>query len=148
MLQNFCEFATDYTALLRKLKDPLNMRSVGQIIQFPFVQPVTEEKTEEELVRIAEKRKELGRKLQEMAATKRMEKVVETLAFFWGQLTMNIFSWYKKNLTCSILPISKTAEQKGTNESGWCVSFILQGLRLTCSSRTSSRERASRMRLV
>ncbi|KAF4605659.1 Nuclear actin-protein involved in chromatin remodeling [Pleurotus pulmonarius] len=77
MLQNFCEFATDYTALLRKLKDPLNMRSAGQIIQFPFVQPVTEEKTEEELVRIAEKRKELGRKLQEMAATKRMEKLVQ-----------------------------------------------------------------------
>ena len=55
MLQNFCEFATDYTALLRKLKDPLNMRSAGQIIQFPFVQPVTEEKTEEELVRIEAK---------------------------------------------------------------------------------------------
>ncbi|KAG5220239.1 Nuclear actin-protein involved in chromatin remodeling [Salix suchowensis] len=55
------------------------MRSAGQIIQFPFIQPVIEEKTEEELVRIAEKRKELGRKLQEMAATKRMEKYLTNL---------------------------------------------------------------------
>ena len=34
-----------------------------------------EEKTEEELTRIAEKRKEQGKKLQEMAAKSRMEKV-------------------------------------------------------------------------
>jgi hypothetical protein len=35
---------------------------------------VTEEKTEEELLKIAEKRKEQGRKLQEMAAKTREEK--------------------------------------------------------------------------
>jgi actin-related protein 5 len=45
------------------------------VVQFPFVVPVTEEKTEEELTRIAERRKEQGKKLQEMAANKRMEKV-------------------------------------------------------------------------
>jgi len=44
-------------------------------VQFPFVLPVVEEKTEEELARIAEKRKEQGKKLQEMAAEKRREKV-------------------------------------------------------------------------
>lgn len=36
---------------------------------------MVEEKTEEELARIAEKRKEQGKKLQEMAAEKRREKV-------------------------------------------------------------------------
>ena len=75
MLQNFCEFSPDYTALLRKLKDPLNLRASERIIQFPFTLPTTEEKTEEELARIAERRKEQGRKLQELAAKSRAEKV-------------------------------------------------------------------------
>ncbi|KAG6816261.1 hypothetical protein H0H87_007342 [Tephrocybe sp. NHM501043] len=77
MFQNFCEFAPDYTSLLRRLKDPLEMRAAERIVQFPFVVPVHEEKTEEELNRIAEKRKEQGRKLQEMAAKTRMEKLVQ-----------------------------------------------------------------------
>lgn len=46
-------------------------------MQFPFVLPVIEEKTEEELARIAEKRREQGRKLQEMAAKTRMEKLAQ-----------------------------------------------------------------------
>lgn len=44
-------------------------------MQFPFIVPVLEEKSAEELARIAEKRKEQGKKLQEMAAEKRREKV-------------------------------------------------------------------------
>ncbi|RDX51426.1 actin-like ATPase domain-containing protein [Lentinus brumalis] len=77
MLQNYCEFSPDYTALLRKLKDPLNLRASERIIQFPYTLPVTEEKTEEELARIAERKKEQGRKLQELAAKSRMEKLVQ-----------------------------------------------------------------------
>ena len=61
MLRNFCEFAPDYPSLLQSLKDPLNLRASEQIIQFPYVLPVQEEKTEEELARIAEKRKEQGK---------------------------------------------------------------------------------------
>ncbi len=75
MLHNFCEVATDFPGLLRKLRDPLNMRESEIVVQFPFVLPVTEEKTEEELARITEKRKEQGRKLQEIAARTRLEKV-------------------------------------------------------------------------
>ncbi|KAI0770954.1 actin-like protein Arp5p [Trametes elegans] len=77
MLQNFCEFATDYTALLRRLKDPLEMRAADRIIQFPYTLPVTEEKTEEELAKIAERKREQGRKLQELAAKSRMEKLLQ-----------------------------------------------------------------------
>ncbi|GLB36675.1 putative actin family protein [Lyophyllum shimeji] len=77
MLRNFCEFATDYSSILRTLKDPLQMRAHERIVQFPFVLPTHEEKTEEELARLAEKRKEQGRKLQEMAAKTRMEKLVQ-----------------------------------------------------------------------
>jgi actin-related protein 5 len=75
MLRNFCEFATDYPVLLRTLNDPFKLSASSRIIQFPFTLPVIEEKSEEELARIAERKKEQGRKLQEMAAKVRMEKV-------------------------------------------------------------------------
>lgn len=82
MLHNVGEFATDYPSMLRSLKIPAIMRASERIIQFPFALPVVEEKTEEELARIAEKRKEQGKKLQEMAAKNRMEKVrVDVLPF-------------------------------------------------------------------
>jgi len=75
MLQNLCEFSTDYQSHLRTLGDPTNLHKAQRIVQFPFALPILEEKTEEELAKIAEKRKEQGRKLQEMAAKTRMEKV-------------------------------------------------------------------------
>ncbi|PFH50709.1 hypothetical protein AMATHDRAFT_75400 [Amanita thiersii Skay4041] len=77
MLHKFCDFALDYQAQLRTLKDPLQLRASERIIQFPFSVVVTEEKTGEELARIAEKRKEQGRKLQEMAAKTRTEKLLQ-----------------------------------------------------------------------
>jgi len=75
MLHNFCEFATDYPSLLRTFKDPIQISASSRIVQFPFTLPVIEEKTEEELARITERKKEQGRKLQEMAAKVRLEKV-------------------------------------------------------------------------
>ncbi|KIK96872.1 hypothetical protein PAXRUDRAFT_137497 [Paxillus rubicundulus Ve08.2h10] len=77
MLHNFCGFATDYPSTLRSLKIPANLRASERIIQFPFALPVVDEKTEEELARIAEKRKEQGKKLQEMAAKNRTEKLLQ-----------------------------------------------------------------------
>jgi actin-related protein 5 len=81
MLHNFCEVATDFNALLRTLQDPLKLRASEVVVQFPFALPVAEEKTEEELAKIAEKRREQGRKLQELAAKTRVEKVCACLAF-------------------------------------------------------------------
>jgi len=75
MLRNFCEVAEDYTSLIRSFNDPNVLRAHEKIVQFPFTVPVADEKTEEELARAAEKRKEQGRKLQEIAAKTRMEKV-------------------------------------------------------------------------
>ncbi|KAJ8088694.1 Nuclear actin-protein involved in chromatin remodeling [Marasmius tenuissimus] len=77
MLRNFCEVAEDYTSLFRSFNDPNVLRAHEKIIQFPFSLPVMDEKTEEELARAAEKRKEQGRKLQEMAAKTRMEKLAQ-----------------------------------------------------------------------
>lgn len=86
MLHTFCDFSTDYQAQLCMLKDPLQLRASEKIIQFPFSVPVAEDKTEEELSRIAEKRKEQGKKLQEMAAKSRIEKVLVLSQLFLGAL--------------------------------------------------------------
>lgn len=75
MLQNFCEVSPDYTSLLRRLSDPAQMRLSERIVQFPFVLPAADEKSSEEIARAAERRREQGRKLQELAAKARLEKV-------------------------------------------------------------------------
>jgi actin-related protein 5 len=75
ILRTVCSFSPDYVAHIRSLASPSALRSSECIIQFPFALPVQEEKTEEELARIAERRKEQGKKLQEIAAKNRMEKV-------------------------------------------------------------------------
>jgi actin-related protein 5 len=67
--------SADYPALLKRLRDPLQLRAVDRIIQFPFVLPAADERTEEEIARAAEKRREQGKKLQEMAAKARLDKV-------------------------------------------------------------------------
>ena len=102
MLHNFCEVATDFPAHLRQLKDPLKLRASEVVVQFPFIPAVTEEKTEEELSRIAEKRKEQGRKLQEMAAKTREEKVCASFSFFAIRLIYFKYSFYKKKMSYNV----------------------------------------------
>ncbi|KAG8834370.1 Nuclear actin-protein involved in chromatin remodeling [Serendipita sp. 399] len=77
MLRTFCEVSPNYVQTLRELSTPEGMRVHDRIVQFPFVAP--EEKTQEELARQAERKREAGRRLQEMAIAKRKEKM-ETLA--------------------------------------------------------------------
>ncbi|GJJ09400.1 hypothetical protein Clacol_003622 [Clathrus columnatus] len=77
IFHNVCEFSPDYTSLLRRLQNPVEIRSHDRIIQFPYMVPSEIEKTEDEMTRIAERRKEQGRRLQEIAAKQRMEKLVQ-----------------------------------------------------------------------
>lgn len=75
ILQNHCDVASDYPELLRSLTDPSTLKSSNVIVQFPYVSAAVDERSEEQLAKLAEKRKEQGRKLQEMAARNRIEKV-------------------------------------------------------------------------
>ncbi|KAL4069236.1 hypothetical protein J3A83DRAFT_4095857 [Scleroderma citrinum] len=77
MMQTFCEFSPNYQATLRSLRDPDALRMAARVVQFPYTVPVADEKTEEELARIAERRKEQGKKLQELAAKSRTEKLLQ-----------------------------------------------------------------------
>jgi actin-related protein 5 len=75
MLKNVCSFTPDYLAHLRSLSSPNALRASECIIQFPFIPTALEEKTEEELAKTAERRKEQGKKLQEIAAKNRAEQL-------------------------------------------------------------------------
>ncbi|KAK9727654.1 Nuclear actin-protein involved in chromatin remodeling [Basidiobolus ranarum] len=70
-------FSQDYLEELRQYEDPQYLEKKDHIIQFPFTQPVIEEKSEEEQARIAAKRKEQAKRLQEQAAKTRLEKLIE-----------------------------------------------------------------------
>jgi actin-related protein 5 len=77
LLRTQCSFSPSYSALLKSLKTPANLLADTTIIQFPYALPVTEEKTEEELARIAERRREQGKRLQQMAAEMRAKRKAE-----------------------------------------------------------------------
>ncbi|KAL5535093.1 ARP5 [Sanghuangporus sanghuang] len=77
LFQNVCAFSADYTGLLRRLTDPAQIRAHERIVQFPYSASIENEKTEEELARLTERRRAQGKKLQEIAATKRAEKLAE-----------------------------------------------------------------------
>lgn len=100
MLQTFCEFSSDYPSLLRSLSDPVTLSRSGKIIQFPFSQSAIDEKTEEEQARLAERRKEQGKRLQEMAAKARMEKV-STSCLAMNHIKYRYFSWKPRRRTCA-----------------------------------------------
>ncbi|ORX94082.1 actin-like ATPase domain-containing protein [Basidiobolus meristosporus CBS 931.73] len=70
-------FSQDYLQELRQFEDPQYLNQHDHVIQFPFTPPVVEEKTEEEQARIAAKRKEQAKRLQEQAAKTRLAKLIE-----------------------------------------------------------------------
>ncbi|KAF7308732.1 hypothetical protein MKEN_01072300 [Mycena kentingensis (nom. inval.)] len=103
MLHNFCEVAPDYTVLLRSLRTLPALQKADRIIQFPFALNLPEEKTAEELEKIAERRREQGKKLQEMAVKLRAEKLAqkesdleELLALREGKAEDNKREWAYK----------------------------------------------------
>ncbi|KAF8323004.1 actin-like protein Arp5p [Cantharellus anzutake] len=80
MLHNFFLVSSNYVDTIRQLKVPSSLSAANIIVQFPFtitVYIIGEEKTEEELARIAERRREAGRRLQEQAAKVRSEKMLQ-----------------------------------------------------------------------
>ncbi|KAF9903077.1 Nuclear actin-protein involved in chromatin remodeling [Linnemannia zychae] len=77
LLTNHCYVARDYLGELASYEDPEVFKTKDRVIQFPFVAPVIEEKSEEEQARLAAKRKEQGRRLQEQAAKARLEKLIQ-----------------------------------------------------------------------
>ncbi|WWC58082.1 uncharacterized protein I303_100617 [Kwoniella dejecticola CBS 10117] len=80
MFRETCYFSTDYDEDLRSLADPAKLSEMTKVVQFPFTAPEVNEKTEAELAAAAERRREQGKRLQEMQARQRAEKLAKKMA--------------------------------------------------------------------
>ncbi|KAI9803108.1 MAG: Nuclear actin-protein involved in chromatin remodeling [Piccolia ochrophora] len=77
LVRDHCVVSQDYEADLGGYLDWDGLEERDHVVQYPFTEQVVVQKSEEELARIAEKRKESGRRLQEQAAKMRLEKLIK-----------------------------------------------------------------------
>ena len=77
MVQEHCYVSQDFNTEMKRFLDWTGLENRDHIIQYPFTEHVVVEKSEEELARIAERKREGGRRLQEQAAKMRLEKLVQ-----------------------------------------------------------------------
>ncbi|KAI9167050.1 Actin-like protein arp5 [Paramyrothecium foliicola] len=77
MLREHCTVAKDYDAEIRNYLDWTGLEDRDIVIQYPYTEEIVVQKSEEELARIAERKKESGRRLQEQAAKMRLEKLMK-----------------------------------------------------------------------
>jgi actin-related protein 5 len=100
MVHKHCYISQDYDRELSGYLDWTGLEERNHVIQYPFTEHVVVEKTEEELARIAERKKESGRRLQEQAAKMRLEKLVkkEQELEYWKDLQVRLASETKKEI--------------------------------------------------
>lgn len=76
MIRDHCYLSKGYDKELSTCLDWTGLEDRDHVIQYPYTEEIIVQKSEEELARIAEKRKESGRRLQEQAAKMRLEKLI------------------------------------------------------------------------
>ena len=77
MVREHCFVSQSFDKEMMGFLDWTGLESRDHIVQYPFTEHVVLEKSEEELARIAERKREGGRRLQEQAAKMRLEKLVQ-----------------------------------------------------------------------
>ena len=77
MIRDHCYMSQDFDGELRSYLDWTGLEDRDMVIQYPYTEEVIVQKSEEELARIAERKKESGRRLQEQAAKMRLEKLMK-----------------------------------------------------------------------
>lgn len=76
MLKDHCYVSKAYDDEIRSYLDWTGLEDRDVVIQYPYTEEVIVRKSEEELARITERKKESGRRLQEQAAKMRLEKLM------------------------------------------------------------------------
>ena len=76
-VREHCYVSQEFEKEMQSFLDWRGLEDRDHIIQFPFTEHMVIEKSEEELARIAERKREGGRRLQEQAAKMRLEKLVQ-----------------------------------------------------------------------
>ena len=77
LTREHCYVSQNFDKDVRQYLDWSGLEDRDHIIQYPFTEHLVVEKSEEELAKIAERKKEGGRRLQEQAAKMRLEKLVQ-----------------------------------------------------------------------
>ncbi|KFA78857.1 hypothetical protein S40288_05305 [Stachybotrys chartarum IBT 40288] len=77
MLRDHGYISKDYDVEIGQYLDWTGLEDRDIVIQYPFTEEIIVQKSEEELARIAERKKESGRRLQEQAAKMRLEKLIK-----------------------------------------------------------------------
>jgi len=77
LMHDYCYVSSDYNEEIEMIDKPQVLAEKDRIIQFSFAEALANMKTDEELAALLEKRKESGRRLQEQAAQKRLEKLIQ-----------------------------------------------------------------------
>lgn len=100
MVREHCYVAEDYDTEIKSYLDWTGLEDRNHIIQYPFTEHHVVEKSEEELARIAERKREGGRRLQEQAAKMRLEKLIrkEQELEYYKQLQHRLSSQTKKEM--------------------------------------------------
>ncbi|KAL2407916.1 Actin-like protein arp5 [Exophiala dermatitidis] len=76
-IKQYCYLSRDFSSEISTYLDWTGLEEERDIIiQYPYTEQVVVEKSAEELARIAERKKESGRRLQEQAAKMRLEKLI------------------------------------------------------------------------
>ncbi len=91
-VRRYCYISQDYDTELSHYLDWSGLEEERDIIiQYPYTEHIVPEKSAEELARIAERKKESGRRLQEQAAKMRLDKLIkkEQEMEYYKQLHMN-----------------------------------------------------------
>ncbi len=98
MVRAHCYVSGQYDTELRNYLDWSGLEDRDHTVQYPFTEQTIIEKTEEELARIAERKREGGRRLQEQAAKMRLEKLVrkEQELEYFKDLQLRLQSQNKK----------------------------------------------------
>lgn len=76
-LKDFCYISSDYDTEVKNYLEWTGLEDRERIVQYPFTEEIIVQKSEEELAKIAERKKESGRRLQEQAAKMRLERLVK-----------------------------------------------------------------------
>ncbi|KAJ5979714.1 Actin-like protein arp5 [Penicillium waksmanii] len=100
LVQKHCYISEDFDRELGGYLDWTGLEARDHVIQYPFTEHIVVEKSEEELARIAERKKESGRRLQEQAAKMRLEKLVkkEQELEYWKSIQERLASETKKEV--------------------------------------------------
>lgn len=77
MVKDHCYLSKDYDNELATYLDWPGLEDRERIIQYPYTEEVIVQKTEEELAKVAERKKESGRRLQAQAAKMRLERLMK-----------------------------------------------------------------------